>query len=68
MKTLIAICCCLAFLGCGSQSSDDAGTTARDTIDGVTGRKAVDAGLKAKEQIQEVSRQKNEDLNEVLGE
>jgi hypothetical protein len=37
-------------------------------IDGVTGKTAVDAGLKAKADINNISKKRNEDLNEVLGE
>jgi hypothetical protein len=36
-------------------------------IDGVTGRTATRQGLKARDKIQQVSKQKNDDLNEVYG-
>ncbi|MDA1087843.1 MAG: hypothetical protein O2901_12620 [Verrucomicrobia bacterium] len=68
MKLLAAICCCLAVVGCGSKSSDSSKTTSEEVLDGVTGRTAVDAGLRAKQQIEDVSQKKNEDLSEVLGE
>jgi len=37
-------------------------------IDGATGKTAVDAGLKAKADIEKISEKHNEDLNEILGE
>jgi len=68
MKLMTVTCCCLLVVGCGSKSTDSPKATIEEVLDAVTGRTAVDAGLRAKKQIQDVSQKKNADLSEVLGE
>ena len=62
----------LSFLiGCKptSQSkSENKKSTLNTFIEGATGKTAVDAGKRAEEKLLRVSEQRNNDLNEVLGE
>ena len=60
--------------GCGQSKTKEAKpkpqgkSTFNTVIDGATGKTAVDAGKKAKEQIEAISKKRNNDLNEIMGE
>ncbi len=59
--------------GCGKSNNTETKSpkgksTLSTVIDGATGKTAVDAGQKAKAQIEAISEKKNNDLNEILGE
>jgi hypothetical protein len=65
----------LLVAGCGGQTKEDgtganAGepSVARTAVNGFTGKTAVDAGQKAKADIQRVSAQRNKEMQEVLNE
>jgi outer membrane murein-binding lipoprotein Lpp len=72
MGTLVA---CLLVAGCGGRgkknetaSGANEPSTAQTAINGFTGKTAVDAGQKAKADIQRVSAQRNKEMQEVLDE
>jgi len=48
------------------KSSSSPKSTAEQVIDGITGRKAVQAGKKARETIERVSNERNKNLDEIL--
>ena len=43
-------------------------STLNTVIEGATGKTAVDAGNKAKAQIEAISEKRNKDLNDIMGE
>ena len=71
MKIYILLIIGLCFFsGCSkADKKDETGekSTTQTVIDGFTGRTAVNSGQKAKETIEKVSAQKNDDLNEIWG-
>lgn len=71
MKLVLSLIACLLVLGCdrgGSKKkkAEEKPSVAQEMIDGVTGRTAVKQGKKAMETVERVSRQEQEDLDEVL--
>ncbi len=42
-------------------------TTAKEVIEGVTGKTAVDAGRRTQEKVRAISAERNRDLEEALG-
>jgi hypothetical protein len=65
----------LAAAGCGKRAAEPPGadpepepapSTARQVIEGMTGKTAVESGKKARATIERVSRERNRDLEEVL--
>ena len=53
----------------GKKKAEEKGgkSTGRLVIDGFTGRQAVESGQKARKTIEDVSRKKGDDLEDVLG-
>lgn len=75
---LLVIIAAVLFAGCSrtveteqaeeKKAQAPAESTARQVIDGMTGRTAVKAGRKAKATLEKVGAQEKQDLDEVLGE
>ena len=68
----------LIVAGCGKQPATQAESQPQQNesvrgnaellVDGLTGRQAVRSGKKAMSEIQDISKKKNQELNETLGE
>jgi hypothetical protein len=73
MKAYLIIPLTLALLaGCSQQESQTDGadkpkSSATLALEGITGKTAVDAGERAKAQINEISARREEDLREAVG-
>ncbi|MBM4149252.1 MAG: hypothetical protein FJ224_09425 [Lentisphaerae bacterium] len=67
LTVFIAFCC-----GCGRTETAGGNPTEKSSVqtavDGFTGRTAVEAGKKARADIERISAQKNKDLAETYGE
>lgn len=75
MRLAIMLIILSCVIGCGQskktkapKKSESKKSTIDTVVDGVTGKTAVDAGKKAKAQIESISKKHNDDLNEVMGE
>ena len=72
MRYFLAILCCAMIAGCSPGSGGSAKTakeksSVQTALDGFTGKTAVNAGKKARADINRVSAQKDADLEAVLG-
>ena len=71
MKFALIILCCAAIAGCAPGSGNDGATKKKSTmqtaVDGFTGKTAVQAGQKARADIERISAEKNADLDAVMG-
>ena len=78
MKRMLIPLLIVLLAGCGKnqgtsapapakQGSTNEKSTLQTVVDGFTGKTAVDAGQRAKRQLQEVSRKENQELEEALG-
>ncbi len=75
MRTIILLIALSFIIGCGQSKKSPqkpkpqkSKSTLNTVVDGVTGRTAVNAGKKAKDQIESISKKRNDELNEVMGE
>lgn len=74
--TALALAACLGAAACSGKPRESApaaaitnattASTAQTVIDGMTGKTAVDAGQKAKAQIEKISAKHNADLDETM--
>lgn len=80
MKTLLAFITAILIAGCSKHEQtvpdnggkdvkaplQPASSTARDAIEGMTGKTAVDQGRKTQDKIRAISAEQNKKLNEVM--
>ncbi len=71
LPMLLTAVLAMGLAGCGKPATQTPGTppeksTAQTAIDGFTGKTAVDAGLRAKEQIKKASEAQMKDREEIL--
>jgi hypothetical protein len=76
MQRMVAVVMALLMAGCSAEKKQEAGnasapaerSTGALVVDGITGRGAVQAGKRAQQTIEDVSKQKNKDLKDAMGE
>jgi hypothetical protein len=65
IMVLLMTACSRAEAPAGRQNPQP--TTAKEVIEGITGKTAVDAGRRTQEKVRAISAERNRDLGEALG-